>query len=87
MLESSEASPQTDECELVILSERSERRISLHQLRNEMLRGVYPEPFVPGPKPSVLGPEDQGDQGRSQRAQHDMRNLVSFVRDLSYEDV
>ena len=52
-----------------------------------MLRGVYPEPFVPGPKPSVLGPEDQGDQGRSRRAQHDMQNLVSFVKDLSYEDV
>ncbi len=34
----SEALPQTDECELVILSEQSERRISLHQLRNEMLR-------------------------------------------------
>jgi len=53
---SSEAPPQTDECELVILSER---RISLHQLRNEMLRF----------------------------AQHDMQNLVSFVKDLSYEDV
>ena len=59
LLTTSEASPQTDECELVILSERSERRISLHQLRNEMLRF----------------------------AQHDMQNLVSFVKDLSYEDV
>jgi len=55
----SEASPQTDECELVILSERSERRISLHQLRKEMLRF----------------------------AQHDMQNLVSFVKDLLYEDI
>ena len=62
-----------------------------------MLRGVYPEPFalgpqaqglrVPGPKPSVLGPEDQGDQGRSRRAQHDMQNLASFVKDRLYKDV
>ena len=27
-----------------------------------------PEPFVPGPKPWVLEPQDQGDQGRSRRA-------------------
>ena len=36
---------------------------TVRERRSSRSGATYPVPFVPGPKPFVLGPKDQGDQG------------------------